>query len=133
MAAVGGCCSRTVSPARGDAAPPCVAWFMVAVGGCCGFADSAAAADAAVLESAAPMADVGGCCPVVVPAGPAVGPDPASRDASSLVIVSISAVHGPAAAVPSGKATTAQAPNSNVIVFMRISPDEPNSDPPKLT
>src|SRR5205823_13196346 len=91
---VGGCCSRTVSPARGDAAPPCVAWFMVAVGGCCRFADSAAAADAAVLESAAPMAEVGGCCPVVVPVGPAVGPDPASRDASSLVRFSISAIHG---------------------------------------
>jgi hypothetical protein len=29
------------------------------------------------------MAEVGGCCPVVVPTGPAVGPDPASRDASS--------------------------------------------------
>jgi hypothetical protein len=95
---------------------------MAAVGGCCGFADSAAAADAAVLESAAPIAEVGGCWPVVGPVGPAVGPDPASRDASSLVTFSISAVHGPAAAVPSGKATTAQAP-SNVIVFMSFSPD----------
>jgi len=101
-----------------------VAWFMVAVGGCCGFADSAAAADAAVLESAAPMAAVGGCCPVVVPVAPAVGPDPASFDASSLVTFSISAVHGPAAGVATGKATTAQAPSSNVIVFMRVSPDE---------
>src|SRR5262249_6451319 len=114
------------------APPPCVAWFMAAVGGCCGFADSAAAADAAVLESAAPMADVGGCCPVVVPAGPAVGPDPASRDASSLVIVSMSAVHGPAAAVASGTATMAQAPNSNVIVFMRFSPDGRNSKACKI-
>src|SRR5437764_8157024 len=95
---------------------------MAAVGGCCGFADSAAAADAAVLESAAPMADVGGCCPVVVPVGPAVGPDPASRDASSLVTFSISAVHGPAAAVPSEKATTAQAP-SNEIASMSLSSD----------
>src|SRR5437667_4889704 len=103
---------------------------MVAVGGCCGFADSAAAADAAVLESAAPIADVGGCCPVV---GPAVGPDPASRDASSLVTFSISAVHGPAAAVPSGKTTTAQAPSSNVIAFMGFSPDEPISDLPRIT
>jgi hypothetical protein len=91
---------------------------MVAVGGCCGFADSAAAADAAVLASAAPMAEVGGCWPVVVAVGPAVGPEPASRDANSLVTFSISAVQGPAAAVPSGNATTAQAPSSNVIVFM---------------
>jgi hypothetical protein len=106
---------------------------MAAVGGCCGFADSAAAADAAVLLSAAPMADVGGCCPVVVPAAPAVGPDPASRDASSLVTFSISAVHGPAAAVPSGKATTLQAANSNVIVFMRFSPNGRNSEPAKST
>jgi hypothetical protein len=96
---------------------------MAAVGGCCGFADSAAAVDAAVLESAAPMADVGGCCPLVVPAAPAVGPDPASRDAKSLVTFSISAVHCPAAAVPSGKATMAQAPSSNVVVFMSFSPD----------
>src|SRR4029077_16089983 len=62
-------------------------------------------------------------CPVVVPIAPAVGPDPASRDACSLVTFSISAVHGPAAAVPSGKATMAQAPSSNVIVFMSFSPD----------
>src|SRR5215475_3368656 len=96
---------------------------MAAVGGCWGFADSAAAADAAVLESAAPMAEVGGCCPVVVAVGPAVGPDPASRDASSLVRFSISAVHGPAAAAPSGKATMAQAPSSNVIVFMSFFSD----------
>jgi hypothetical protein len=123
MAAVGGCCSRTVSPVRADVLPPCVAWFMVAVGGCCGFADSAAAADAAVLVSAAPMAEVGGCCPVVVPTAPAVGPDPASRDASSLVTFSISAVHGPAAAVASGKATMAQAPSSHMIIFMTFSPD----------
>jgi len=103
---------------RGDALPPCVAWFIVVVGGCCGFPDSAAAADAAVRESPAPMAEVGGCCPVVVPVGPAVGPDPASRDASSLVKFSISDVHGPAAAVASGNTTTAQAP-------MTFSPDEP--------
>jgi len=133
IAAVGGCCSRAVSPARGDAPPPCVAWFMAAVGGCCGFADSAAAADAAVLLSAAPMADVGGCCPVVVPAAPTVGPDPASRDANSLVTFSISVVHGPAAAVPSGKATTAQAASSNVIVFMRFSPNGRNSELAKST
>jgi hypothetical protein len=54
----------------------------------------------------------------VVPAAPAVGPDPASRDASTLVRLSISAVHGPAAAGPTGKATKAQAPSSNVIVFI---------------
>jgi len=107
---------------RGDALPPCVAWFIVVVGGCCGFPDSAAAADAAVLESAAPMAEVGGCCPVVVTVGPAVGPDPASRDARSLVTFSISAVHGPAAAVASGKATTVQAPSSDMIIFMTFSP-----------
>jgi len=71
-----------------------------------------------VLESAAPMADVGGCCPVVVPAAPAVGPEPASRDASSLVRFSISALHGPAAAVPIGKTAKAQAPNSNVVIFI---------------
>jgi Lipocalin-like domain len=96
---------------------------MAAVGGCCGFPDSAAAAEAAVLLSAVPMAAVGGCCPVVVPAAPAVGPDPASRDAKSLVTFSISVVHGPAAAVPSGKATTAHVANNNVIVFMRVSPE----------
>src|SRR5439155_12816395 len=69
-------------------------------------------------ESAAPMAAVGGCCPVVVPAAPAVGPEPASRDASSLVRFSISALHGPAAAVPIGKTAKAQAPNSNVVIFI---------------
>src|SRR5437773_10701348 len=93
---------------------------MAAVGGCCGFADSAAAADAAVLGSAAPMADVGGCCPVVVvPTGPAVGPAPASRDASSFVRFSISAVHGPATAISIGKTSSAQAPKRNVVAFMR--------------
>src|SRR6266480_4609044 len=95
---------------------------MAAVGGCCGFADSAAAADAAVLGSAAPMADVGGCCPVVVPTGPAVGPAPASRDASSFVRFSISAVHGPATAISIGKTSTAQAPKRNVVAFMALSP-----------
>src|ERR1041384_3363989 len=95
---------------------------MAAVGGCCGFGDSAAAADAAVLGSAAPMADVGGCCPVVVPAGPAVGPAPASRDASSFVRFSISAVHGPATAISVGKTSSAQAPNRNVVAFMALSP-----------
>ena len=124
IAAVGGCCSRTVSPACGDAPPPCVAWFMAAVGGCCGFADSAAAADAAVLGSAAPIADVGGCCPVVVPTGPAVGPAPASRDANSFVRFSISVVHGPAAAVPSGRSTSAHAADNKETVFMTFSPDE---------
>src|SRR5512132_70802 len=93
---------------------------MTAVGGCCGFADSAAAADAAVLGSAAPMADVGGCCPVVVPTGPAVGPAPASRDASSFVRFSISAVHGPAAAISIGKTSSAQAPKRNVLAFMAL-------------
>jgi hypothetical protein len=45
-----------------------------------------------VLGSAAPMAAVGGCCPLVVPAAPAVGPAPASREAMSLVRLSISVV-----------------------------------------
>jgi hypothetical protein len=57
-------------------------------------------------------ADIG----AVVP--PAVGPAPASRDASSLVTFSISVVQGPAEAAPD-KATTAHAPSSNVPVFMR--------------
>jgi hypothetical protein len=68
---------------------------------------------------------VGGCCPVVVPAAPAVGPAPASRDANSFVTFSISVVHGPAAAVPSGKTTRAYAQSSKLIVFMRFSPDCP--------
>ena len=55
-------------------------------------------------------------------AAPAVGPAPASRDASSFVIFSISVVHCPAAAVPMGKATKAQAPSSNVVVFMALLP-----------
>ena len=55
-------------------------------------------------------------------AAPAVGPAPASRDASSFVIFSISVVHCPAAAVPMGKATKAQAPSSKVVVFMALLP-----------
>jgi hypothetical protein len=42
---------------------------------------------------------------VVEPAASAVGPAPASRDASSFVIFLISVIHGPAQAVPMGKAT----------------------------
>src|SRR5262245_38124394 len=95
---------------------------MAAVGGCCGFADCAALEDAAVLGSAAPMAAVGGCCPLVVPATPAVGPEPASRDAISLARLSISLVHGPAAADPIGPMRRAHAPNRNVLVFMTFSP-----------
>src|SRR5262245_11154189 len=95
---------------------------MAAVGGCCGFADCAALEDAAVLGSAAPMAAVGGCCPLVVPAAPAVGPVPASREAISLVRLSISLVHGPAAATPIGKMSRAHAPSRNPLVFMTFSP-----------
>ena len=80
-------------------------------------ADCAAVEDAAVLGSAAPMAAVGGCCPLVVLAAPAVGPAPASRAAMNLVRLSISVVHGPAAAVPS-EISSALAPNINVMVFM---------------
>src|SRR5262249_43214997 len=95
---------------------------MAAVGGCCGFADCAALDDAAVLGSAAPMAAVGGCCPLVVPATPAVGPAPASREAISLVRLSISVVHGPARAVPIGTTNRVQAPNKNVFDFITFSP-----------
>jgi hypothetical protein len=102
--------------------PPWVASFRAAVGGCCGFPDCAALEDAAVLGSAAPMAAVGECCPLVVPAAPAVGPAPASREAISLVRLSISVVHGPATADPIGPMSRAQAPNRNVLVFMTFSP-----------
>jgi hypothetical protein len=70
-----------------------------------------------MLGSAAPMAAVGGCCPLVVPATPAVGPAPASREAISLVRLSISVVHGPAAATSIGKASRVHAPNRNVLIF----------------
>jgi hypothetical protein len=59
---------------------------------------------------------------VVGLAAPAVGPAPASRDASSFVIFSISVVHGPAPAVPMGKTARVQAPSSKVIVFMAFLP-----------
>src|SRR5262245_10704340 len=95
---------------------------MAAVGGCCGLADCAALVDAAVLGSAAPMAAVGGCCPLGVPAAPAVGPAPASREAISLARLSISPVHGPAAAEPIGPISRAHAPNRKVVVFMAFSP-----------
>src|SRR5438552_9766212 len=129
MPAVGGCSARPVLPDCGDVPPPWVASFIAAVGGCCGRADSAAAEDADVLGSAAPMAAVGGCCPVVgLPTAPAVGPAPASRAASSFVRFSISVVHGPAAAVPIGKATRAKVPRSNVVALMLLSPAcEPRS------
>jgi hypothetical protein len=39
------------------------------------------------------------------------------------VTLSISAVQGPAAAVPADSAARAPAPSSNVIVFMAFSPD----------
>src|SRR5262245_31426808 len=94
---------------------------MAAVGGCWGLADCAALEDAAVLGSAAPMAAVGGCYPLVVPAAPAVGPVPASREAISLVRLSISLVHGPAAATPIGKMSRAHAPSRNPLVFMTFS------------
>src|SRR4029450_4399377 len=125
MAAVGGCCSRAPVPVCEDGPPPRVASFIVAVGGCCGRPDSAAADDAAVLGSAAPMAALGGCRPTVVEASPpAVGPEPASREASSFVTFSISAVHCPASPAPKGKATRTQAPNVNKGVFMSLSPTE---------
>jgi hypothetical protein len=57
---------------------------------------------------------------VVEAAPPAVGPEPASREASSFVTFSISAVHCPASAVPMGKATRIQAPNINAVVFMAL-------------
>src|SRR5215813_6108316 len=95
---------------------------MAAVGGCCERADCAAVEDAAVLGSAAPMAAVGGCCPLVVPAAPAVGPAPASRAAMSLVRLSISVVHGPAAAAPTGRTSRPHAPNRNAMVFIPFSP-----------
>src|SRR5947208_16776634 len=113
MPAVGGCSARPVLPDCGDVPPPWVASFIAAVGGCCGRADSAAAEDAAVLGSAAPMAALGGCCPVVLPAAPAVGPAPASRAANSLERLSISVVHGPAAAIWVDTASRAQVPTSN--------------------
>src|SRR5262245_26943443 len=101
---------------------------MAAVGGCWGFADCAALVDAVVLRSAAPMAAVGGCCPLVVPAAPAVGPAPASREAISLATLSISLVHGPAAADPIGPISRAHAPNRNVIFLMTFSPGQrPNA------
>src|SRR4051812_31542163 len=102
---------------------------MAAVGGCCGRPESAAAVDAEVLESAAPIVALGGCWPVVAPA-PAVGPAPASLDASNLVTLSISVVQGPAPAVPADNAARAQAPSSNVIVFMALSPGCECETPP---
>src|SRR5262245_10693467 len=133
MAAVGGCSARAAPPpcAEGppppcaEGPPPWVASFMAAVGGCWGFADCAALEDAAVLGSALPMAAVGGCCPLVVPAAPAVGPAPASRDAISLARLSISLLHGPAAADPIGPISRAHAPNTRVVVFMTFSPGCP--------
>src|SRR4029450_717390 len=123
MAAVGGCCSRAPVPVCEDGPPPRVASFIVAVGGCCGRPDSAAADDAAVLGSAAPMAALGGCRPTVVEAAPpAVGPEPASREASSFVTFSISAVHCPASADATGKVNKIQVPNINAIVLMATSP-----------
>src|SRR5262245_4511928 len=118
MAAVGGCSARAAPPGCAEGPPPWVASFMAAVGGCCGFADCAALDDAVVLRSAAPMAAVGGCCPLVVPAAPAVGPAPASREAMSLVRLSISVLHGPAAAAPIGKMSSAHAPNRHLLIFM---------------
>src|SRR3954453_3337123 len=103
---------------------------MAAVGGCCGLPESAAADEADVLGSAAPIVALGGCWPVVALATPAVGPAPASFDASNLVTLSISVVHGPAPAVPADNAARAQAPSSNVIVFMALSPGCDCETPP---
>jgi hypothetical protein len=56
---------------------------------------------------------------MAVEAAPAVvGPEPASREASSFVTFSISAVHCPASAVAMGKATKIQVPNINAVVLM---------------
>jgi hypothetical protein len=90
---------------------------MMSVGGCCGLSASAAADDAAPLLSAAPIAAVGGCWAIE----PDVGPDPASLDASSFVIFSISFEHGPAPADPAGKAKTA-ATIANTLIFIARSP-----------
>jgi hypothetical protein len=54
----------------------------------------------------------------MLPAAPAVGPAPASRDSISLATFSISVVHGPAAAVPTGKSANAQIPHSNPAIFI---------------
>src|SRR3954470_22606609 len=102
---------------------------MAAVGGCCGRPESAAAEDADVLGSAAPIVALGGCWPVVALA-PAVGPAPASFHTRNLVALSTSVVHGPAPAVPADNAARAQAPSSNVIVFMALSPGCDCETPP---
>jgi hypothetical protein len=68
------------------------------------------------------MVELGGCWPVVALAPPAVGPAPASFEASSFVTLSISQVQGPAMAVPADSAASAPAPSSKVIVFMTFSP-----------
>jgi hypothetical protein len=60
---------------------------------------------------------------VVEVAAPAVGPEPASRDASSFVMFSISTVHCPASAIPMGKATKTHTPNIHSIVFMAFFSD----------
>ena len=57
---------------------------------------------------------------MVEAAPPAVGPEPASREASSFVTFSISAVHCPALAVAMGKVTRIQVPNINAVVFMAV-------------
>jgi hypothetical protein len=59
---------------------------------------------------------------VVEAAPPAVGPEPASREASSFVTFSISAVHCPASADATGKATRIQVPSINAIVLTATSP-----------
>jgi hypothetical protein len=59
---------------------------------------------------------------VVEAAPPAVGPEPASREASSFVTFSISAVHCPASTDATGKATKIQVPNINAIVLTATSP-----------
>ena len=55
---------------------------------------------------------------VVEAAPPAVGPEPASREASGFVTFSISAVHCPPSAILMGKATRTQTPNIHSITFM---------------
>ena len=55
--------------------------------------DWAAVAEALPLWSAWLMALVGGCCPVLEPGAPVVGPEPASRAASTFARFSTSLVH----------------------------------------
>src|SRR5262245_34760954 len=116
MAAVGGCSAGFASLPAGGAIPV-VSRFMISVGGCCGLLAWDAAEEAAPLWSAWLIAVVGGCCPA--PSGaPDVGPDPASCAARIFDRFSISLVHWPAAAVPIEKASAVQLARTIIVVFM---------------